>query len=637
MVRRVSEMGDAPLKLPIQRPASGVASCAMKRLIILVSVLVTVFLTLTACDPVPRRTLTTDEKLADLAWIYSQFGENYAPLEMKQKLHGFDYEQLKRETNEAAALTRDNDEFYALMMKFVARFKDAHTSAALTNASLPNRAQVAFLGFGGYRDGDDLMVSQLLPTIDPKSEYPVKVGDKIRKLDGKTLREQIESVLVPLRDLGNEEANITFHMNKLFTRISTQNGLPEGKDAVLTVERDGKSFEVTLPWVVRDLYQFRLEQDKAKAAQDKKSGNFMMVSDDRAESGVFSFRFMGFDGRAEMPIDRLQSVLRGVRKTFADGFRFIDGIETWSPVESKVGAAADASPLEALSKRRFVLENAVSIDVAKTYPAYVAPVRLLDSTGKPTKKKELVGYILIDTFSPQQEESTVISEFKATLKAMQSLGVERLILDTINNGGGSLVLGMKMAQALSSTRIEMPKMQFRLSDSWLDQFESESMNASNDSEREISRRTLEDFESQRRAGLRLSAPLSAEVLAPFSISPNTAVEDGFKIVLLVNEMCASMCDIFAAMLQDNGMATVIGQRTMGAGGNVVSYNQAPNSHLDLRQTESLIVRKDRSVDPQGYIENFGIRPTVELKTFGMAREKYKGAVQKGAAMLVTAN
>ncbi len=605
----------------------------MKRLIILLSLIVTVFLTLSACDPVPRRTLTTEEKLADLAWIYSQFGENYAPLEMKQRLHGFDYEQLKRETNESAVLTKDNDEFYALMMKFVARFKDAHTSAALTNASLPNRAQVAFLGFGGYRDGEELIVSQLLPTIDPKSEYPVKVGDKIRKLDGKTLREQIESELVPLRDLGNNEANITFHMNKLFTRISTQNGAPEAKDALLTVERDGKTLELKLPWVVRDLFQFRMEQDQAKSAQEKKSGNFMMVTDDRAEAGVFSFRFVGFDGRVEMPIDRIQSVLRGVRKSFAEGFRFIDGIETWSPVETVSGAAADLSPLEALSKRRFVLENAVMIDVAKTYPAYVAPVRVLDSTGKPTKKKELVGYILIDTFSPQQEESTVMAEFKATLKAMQSLGVERLMLDTINNGGGSLVLGMKMAQALSPNRIEMPKMQFRLSDSWLDQFESESMNASNDSEREISRRTLEGFEAQRRAGLRLSAPLSADVLAPFSIQPNAALDGGFEVVLLVNEMCASMCDIFAAMLQDNGMATVIGQRTMGAGGNVVNHNQAPNSHLDLRQTESLMVRKDRTIDPQGYIENFGIRPTVELKTFGMAREKYKGAVVKGAAML----
>jgi hypothetical protein len=596
--------------------------------------LVTALLSLNACDPVPRRTLTTEEKLADLAWIYSQFGENYAPLEMKQKLHGFDFEALKRETNEAAAKTSNNDEFYSLMMKFVARFKDAHTSAALTSASLPNRAQVAFLGFGGYRDGEDLVVNQLLPTIDPKSEYPVKSGDRIRKLDGKTLREQIENVLVPLRDLGNGEANITFHMNKLFTRISIQNGLPEEKDARLTIEREGKTIEVTLPWVLRDLYQFRMEQDQAKAAQQKKSGNFMMVSDPRADSGVFSFRFIGFDGNVEMPLDRIESVLRGVRKHFTDGFRFVDGIETWSLAVADQ-SKAEAAPLEELAKRRFVMEQAVFIEASKTYPAYVAPVRVLDSTGKPTKKKELVGYILIDTFSPQTDEDTVIKEFKATLKSMQALGVERLILDTINNGGGSLVLGMKMAQLLSPTRIEMPKMQFRLSDTWLDQFESESIRASNESEREISRRLLVDFEAQRSAGFRLSNPVSADVLAPFSVTPNTALESPFKVVLLVNEMCASMCDIFAAMLQDNAMATVVGQRTMGAGGNVVNHNQAPNSHLDLRQTESLIVRKGMNTDhPSYYIENSGITPEVELKTFEMTREKYAPAIKKAASLLL---
>jgi hypothetical protein len=112
---------------------------------------------LTACDPVPRRTLSAEEKAADMAWVYSQFGENYAPLELKQKLYGFDYEELKVRYLEAAKATKTNDEFYRLMMKFVAEFKDAHTSAALTNASLPNRAQTAFLGFSGIRHGEVLL------------------------------------------------------------------------------------------------------------------------------------------------------------------------------------------------------------------------------------------------------------------------------------------------------------------------------------------------------------------------------------------------------------------------------------------------------------------------------------------------
>jgi C-terminal processing protease CtpA/Prc len=57
---------------------------------------------------------------------------------------------------------------------------------------------------------------------------------------------------------------------------------------------------------------------------------------------------------------------------------------------------------------------------------------------------------------------------------------------------------------------------------------------------------------------------------------------------------------------------------MGAGGNVVGYSQAPNSHFDVRQTESLIVRKDGS-----YIENVGVTPDVVVPVANYTASKYK--------------
>ncbi len=587
-----------------------------------------VLIGLAGCDPVPRRTLTTEEKIADLYWIYSQFGENYAPLEMKQKLHGLDYEKWKADTIEAAKLTKTNDEFYQLMMKFVAGFKDAHTSASLTNSSLPNRAQVAFLGFGGYRHGDSLIVKKLLPTIASDSAYPVKPGDEIIAINGLTLKDAIDRDLVPLRDLGNQETNYTFHMNKLFNRVSTVNGLPAESDAVLTVKRDDRKLTVKLPWVLRDLVQFRAEQDAA--TQKTKSGNFLMVSDDADPTRLFSFNFIGFDGKVLKPLEQIEKVTRGLRKKFSDGFRMIDSIAGWSPVDELATASIDAAtPMERLKEVRAVPANAVYVDGSKTYPAYIVPAKVKTADGTETREKRLVGYILIDTFSPSSDEDEVIAEFKNTLSAMQALGVQHLVLDTINNGGGSLVLGMKMAQLLSPSKIEMPKIQYRLSDSWLDQFETESLDARSDSEREYSRRLLARFLQQKDSGNRLSSIESAETLAPFSINENRDLEQPFKVVLLVNEMCASMCDIFAGILQDNDMATVMGARTMGAGGNVVAYNQAPNSHLELRQTESLIVRKNPNADQTpSYIENFGIEPEVEIKVNEMAKTKYVDAIKK---------
>ncbi len=587
-----------------------------------------VLIGLAGCDPVPRRTLTTEEKIADLYWIYSQFGENYAPLEMKQKLHGLDYEKWKADTIEAAKLTKTNDEFYQLMMKFVAGFKDAHTSASLTNSSLPNRAQVAFLGFGGYRHGDSLIVKRLLPTITKDSAYPIAVGDEILTINGVSLKDAIDRDLVPLRDLGNREANYTFHMNKLFNRVSTMNGLPAEKDVVLSVKRDDRKFTVKLPWVLKDLVQFREEQDAA--TEKTKSANFLMVSDDADPTRLFSFNFIGFDGRVLKPMEQIAKVTRGLRKKFSDGFRMIDSIAAWSPVDEVASASLEsATPMERLKEVRAVPASAVYVDGSKTYPAYVVPSKVRTADGTETKEKRLVGYILIDTFSPNADEDDVITEFKNTLASMQALGVQHLVLDTINNGGGSLILGMKMAQLLSPGKIEMPKIQYRLSDSWLDQFETESLEARSDSEREYSRRLLESFLQQKKTGSRLSIIESAETLAPFSINENRDLEQPFKVVLLVNEMCASMCDIFAGILQDNQMATVMGARTMGAGGNVVAYNQAPNSHLELRQTESLIVRRNLNADQTpSYIENFGIEPEIEIKVSEMAKTKYVDAIKK---------
>ena len=119
------------------------------------------------------------------------------------------------------------------------------------------------------------------------------------------------------------------------------------------------------------------------------------------------------------------------------------------------------------------------------------------------------------------------------------------------------------------------------------------------------------------------------MLFPFDILPNQDGDQDFNVLLLVDEMCASMCDIFSAVLKDNGIATIIGSKTMGAGGNVETHFEAPNSHLIVNQTESLIVRKDGS-----YVEHNGIEPDVALKVSEYSHNKYD-AVRKKAIELLT--
>ena len=68
-----------------------------------------------------------------------------------------------------------------------------------------------------------------------------------------------------------------------------------------------------------------------------------------------------------------------------------------------------------------------------------------------------------------------------------------------------------------------------------------------------------------------------------------------------------MCDIFSSVFKDKEMGVVIGQRTMGGGGNVTQHGVTPVSKFGLSMTESLII------SPKGqYIEDNGVTPDVKV-------------------------
>lgn len=590
-----------------------------------------VVLALSACDPIPRRTLSAEEKIADLEWVFSEFGANYAPLEYKASRYGFNFDDLKNRYREEARRTENNEQFYLLLQRFVAEFKDAHTKGSLTTSDLPARARVAYLGFSGERHGDALYVKELLPTTQSSSHYPIHVGDKIMKIDGKDLATAVKDELVQYRDLGNDEANLTFHFNKLFTRVSTTLPIPAAENAVLTVKNAmGEEREERLPWIVKDLSTFESEQSRARPA----------AAGSGEGSQVTRLGFLGFDGRMVSPTELFERVRRGSKDfSFWNTFQFTDNSAAWTmdyEVDAKTGALLPRdrsfTAVDRLRTARSVPEDAIFIEAARTYPAYVSRENVVDESGAAVSgQTRLVGTIWVDTFSPAGVTPDGIAEqAKATLSAFKTLGVRDIVIDLINNGGGSVEVGLKLAQALSPRRLTMPLIQFRLNDHWMDDLQADTISGASDTERELSRRTFVAVQSDFEAGQRLSRPFSMELFAPFTLTPNSEAEEGLNIVILVNEMCASMCDIFAGMLKDNAMARVVGAKTMGAGGNVVGQNSsAPNSHFQLNQTESLIVRSSG-----GYVENNGIDPDVAVAVSPDKAHKYANVRQKALQALL---
>jgi hypothetical protein len=419
----------------------------------------------------------------------------------------------------------------------------------------------------------------------------------------------------------------------------------------VTVLRNGKETDVILPWIVKDIVAFSDEQRKAVEELNGKNHASPKELAERNNNMFYSLGFLALQKFGNGGSNFVPSFLQKINRAspgfrFWNTFEFIDNTPSLdsNPLRSTIAEAAQrlnlvANPEELLvghghsgsllKALRSVPSKAFILEEAKTFPAYVSYEDAQAEDGTSTGAKKFVGYILIHTFSPGANEETVLAEVSATLARMQTLGVRDLIIDTLNNGGGSLSLGMRLAQLFSNQKVVQPEIQFKLSETWLDNFEQQSLTGSNDLERELGRRAYRLLKEERDAGKILSSRFPSESLLPHSLEPNLALENKMNIVVLINEMCASMCDIFAGIMQDNKLATIMGSQSMGAGGNVVEHSWAPNSGLAVRQTESLII------SPSGrYLENNGIVPDVTANTIAAASGRFGAVIQQARTLLL---
>ena len=111
---------------------------------------------------------------------------------------------------------------------------------------------------------------------------------------------------------------------------------------------------------------------------------------------------------------------------------------------------------------------------------------------------------------------------------------------------------------------------------------------------------------------------------PFFLqNPMIGLSDDVKIAVMVNEMCVSMCDIFTSVFQENEMGLVIGQRTMGGGGNVTQHGLSPVSKIGMALTESLMISSGGQ-----YIEDAGVTPDEIVDMVGDREKGFPTAFKK---------
>ncbi|HLU49520.1 MAG TPA: S41 family peptidase, partial [Planctomycetota bacterium] len=178
-----------------------------------------------------------------------------------------------------------------------------------------------------------------------------------------------------------------------------------------------------------------------------------------------------------------------------------------------------------------------------------------------------IGYIRLTQFGRDSSD-----EFKKALAELDKDGLEGLIIDLRDNGGGRLEVAVAITDLF--VRGDMP------------------------------------IVSQKGRG-------GDEAIAAHY--PTDDALTGFPIIVLVNEHSASASEIVAGALQDYGRAVIVGKRTFGKGSvqNLIGLRSRPGSQLKLT-VQYYYLPRGRSVhtirDENGkVIEEGGVKPDIEVE------------------------
>lgn len=236
----------------------------------------------------------------------------------------------------------------------------------------------------------------------------------------------------------------------------------------------------------------------------------------------------------------------------------------------------------------------------------------------------LIGYLRIPYYSGSLKE---VLEFAEMIRFFEERS-DALIIDQMNNPGGSLFYMCALAALLTEQPLEIPKHQIALNQDEIAEAISYipiCETISNDEEAvalfgetfygnpvtfQTNQFILNYFRfilSEWNQGKTLTDPTYLYGFDQINPSPYGCYTK--PIIVLMNELSISAAEFFPCILQDNKRATIMGTKTSGAGGYVLKANFPNLFGLKyFRYTGSIAIRKNNLP-----IENLGISPDIHYK------------------------
>lgn len=500
------------------------------------------------------------------------YAKNYGPYEWKRDAFGVDLFKVGTWLDKVSA-TKNDLEFYEVMVSYVASLNDAHDYY-----QVPSNFTARLNFFVDIYDGK-LFVDNINRSRLPANEFPFLVGYELVSIDGQEA-DKILDGLLKYSIAANPRS--TRRLAAELLTIRPQAVMPHAADvpeasSVVFRRPDGGLETYRIPWT--------------------KSGlPLTSVGTYNTPSTVSTIRRTSEDKtQPDAPLEYMLPLLQLWNCLLPD--RAVNNFGSQFPI------FVNAMPA------------GFTLRLGRT-PAEVF------YSGTFTAGPYNIGFIRIPSYAPANQV-TALAAFRAEIAFFQE-NTDGLIIDEMRNPGGSVAYLNQLVSQLMPTTWRSIAFEVRATSSWVASISSayESAKAQGAPKAILDQlQVIKDaivLANRANRGRTVPIPLDSTEIdrSPAVDDRGNVIAYNKPIMVLVDEMSASGGDAFAATIQDNARGPVLGWRTMGAGGNVVSWGGGAYSLGTIRVTQSLMNRKNPIVTSDyptsPYVENIGVRPDIPV-------------------------
>lgn len=512
------------------------------------------------------------QMLSDIDIIKNVFEIRYAPADWK-KIYA-DWE-LANQIAQAKTCVNYQDpisikDYQRIIDQVFKSTRDYHVQAHFYSTAY------AFLPFRLQGVNDRYFVTWVNSDFATISTIPLKVGDEIVLIDGKSAKEAVEQFKIA--EFGNPESETDQGLAELFFTMRLGNyGHHTPKGFVKLSVRHLDSTEL------KD-YSIKWE-----SMNEKIDPQALMIAKPPLKITKTSL----FDMKMSTPY--YEGVHASLKKLWGHVLDQDDNAELLGGKKSFVP----------------VLGTILWESSSKHFHAYLFE----------TSEHRTFGYIRIATYDGSK---AAVQEFADIIKYFANTS-EALVVDQVNNPGGYVYYMYALASILSPNALEVPQHRMMITqDDVFEAFDTLATLETITTEEEVIDEIGDNI-----VGYPVSLDLvnswaasRAFIINEWSegryftnpsyldsiqyIEPNKEITYTKPILFLVNNLDFSCADFLPAILQDNKRATIFGSRTAGAGGVVVSESHPNRFGLSSYSiTRSIAERADKNP-----IENLGVIPDI---------------------------